>query len=74
MPSSIFGVPIYLAFGIVCFIVVFITGLAGAGWRQRTPEGGPVPMLGQGGMLQTIAAILGILSFVIQVLQWLKII
>jgi uncharacterized iron-regulated membrane protein len=74
MPSSIYGVPIYLAFAIVCFIVVVIAGLARGGWRQRTPEGGPVPMRGQGGMLQTIAAILGILSFVIQVLQWLKII
>jgi hypothetical protein len=72
MPSSIYGVPIYLAVALVSFVVVIVMGLVRGGWRQRAPTGGPVRMRARS-MLQTVAAILGIVSFVMQDLQWLKI-
>ena len=75
MPTSIYGVPIFLAVAVFFFAAAVVIGMMRGGWRHKVPEGGPVPMRsGGGGMLQTLAAILGITSFVMQVLQWLKII
>jgi hypothetical protein len=74
MPSAFYGVPSFLAITIACFAVVVVIGLARGGWGRRGSTGAPVPRSAQGNnMLQTIAAILGIVSFVIQILQWLKI-
>lgn len=72
MPSSLFGLPLYLALAIVFFALVVLIGLA----RGRS-AGGAAPRAERGGFgstLQMISAVLGILSFVMQVLQWLKII
>jgi hypothetical protein len=65
--------PIYLAVTIVCFLIVIALGVMRGGLRRR-PAGGPAPMRAQGNMLQTVSAILGIVSFFMQVLQWLNII
>jgi hypothetical protein len=72
MPSTLYGVPLYLGLAILFFVLVFAIGLV----RGRSHKG-TVPRAASGGIgstLQLISAVLGILSFLMQVLQWLKII
>jgi hypothetical protein len=72
VPSTLYGVPLYLGLAILFFVLVLVIGLI----RGRAHRG-TAPRAARGGLgstLQLISAILGILSFVMQVLQWLKII
>jgi hypothetical protein len=71
MPSTLYGVPLYLGLAILFFVLVFAIGLI------RGRSHGTAPRAASGGLgstLQLISAVLGILSFAMQVLQWLKII
>jgi hypothetical protein len=72
MPTELLGIPIYLAAAIVFLIVAVAIGLlrGGAVQRREMPAKSGAPRLD----LQTISAILGIVSFALQVLQWFKII
>jgi hypothetical protein len=72
VPTELFGIPIYLAAAILFLIVAVAIGLlrGGAAGRREMPAKSGAPRLD----LQTIAAILGIVSFALQVLQWLKIV
>lgn len=58
--------------GILCFALVILIGLI----RGRS-YGGKAPRARSGGIgsvIQMLSAVLGILAFVMQILQWLKII
>ena len=68
MPSEILGLPTYLAIAIGCFIVVILLGVIRGG------RGGSGAERSASNPLQTIAAIAGLLSFAMQVLQWLQLI
>ena len=72
VPADLFGLPVYLAAGILFLVVAVAIGLlrGGAGTRGEMPAKSGAPRLD----LQTISAILGIASFALQILQWLKII
>lgn len=65
MPGEIFGVPIYLAIAIACLVVVVSLGLIRGGGEAGADRSASSP-------LQTIAALAGLLSFAMQILQWLK--
>ena len=70
MPAGIFGIRTYLTIALVCLALVVVIGLTRRG-------GGSAPRASHGGIGQTIqliSAILGIVSFVIQIAQWLKVI
>ena len=72
MPSTLYGVPLYLGLAILFFVLVLVIGLIrGRSHRGTAPRAASG---GFGGTLQLISAVLGILSFLMQVLQWLKII
>jgi hypothetical protein len=72
VPTNLFGIPIYLAAAILFLLVAVAIGLLSGRTRKRdeTPTRSGTPRLD----LQTISAVLGIVSFVLQILQWLKII
>ncbi len=73
MSSTILGLPFYLAIAIASFLLVIVIGLI----QGRLRSGGgdrTAPRAASQSPLQTLAAIVGILSFVMQVLQWLKMI
>jgi len=72
VPTAIFGLPLYLGLAILFFALVFLIGLI----RGRS-YGGKAPRAGSGGIggkIQMLSAVFGILSFVMQILQWFKII
>jgi hypothetical protein len=72
VPSTILGLPLYLGLAILFFVLVFLIGLARGGSHTGT-----APRAAAGGLgskLQMISAVFGILSFVMQILQWLKVI
>jgi hypothetical protein len=72
VPADLFGIPIYLAAAILFIVAAVAIGLlrGGTAGRREMPAKGGAPRLD----LQTISAILGIVSFALQILQWLKII
>jgi hypothetical protein len=72
VPTELFGIPIYLAAAILFLILAVAIGLlrGGAVSRRELPAKSGAFRLD----LQTISAILGIVSFALQVLQWLKVI
>lgn len=67
MLSEIFGVPIYLAIAIACLVVVVSFGLIRGGGEAGADRSVTSP-------LQAIAAVAGLASFAMQILQWLKLI
>lgn len=72
VPSYVFGLPLYLGLAILCFALAILIGLIRGG-----SYGGKAPRARSGGIgsvIQMLSAVLGILSFAMQVLQWLKII
>jgi hypothetical protein len=73
MPDTILGLPFYLAIAIASFLIVILIGLLRGGLRSGGGDRA-VPKSAAQSPLQTLAAIVGILSFVMQVLQWLKLI
>lgn len=76
MPSSLFGIPFYLAAAIFFLVLTLLIAWVRAVRRPRLARrdlGTPPPRSGGGG-LQTLSAVLGILSFAMQILQWLEII
>ena len=72
VPTDLFGIPIYLAAAMLFLVAAAAIGvLSGATTRRgEVPAKSGMPRLD----LQTISAILGIASFALQILQWLKII
>ena len=71
VPDYAFGVPLYLALTILFFGAVILIGPSVAARLGTAPRAGTG---GLGGKLQMISAVFGILSFAMQVLQWLHII
>jgi|GEM_PF-7036353 len=71
MPTELWGVPVYLAAGVLFLAAAVLIGLvrARAGSRREAPARAAFRL-----DLQTISAILGIASFALQILQWLKVI
>ncbi|HXF52499.1 MAG TPA: hypothetical protein VNK52_00100 [Hyphomicrobiaceae bacterium] len=71
MPTELWGVPVYLAAGVLFLAAAVLIGLlrAGTGSRRAAPARAALRF-----DLQTISAILGSVSFALQILQWLKVI
>jgi hypothetical protein len=81
VPSTIFGLSSYLVVAIACLALVLLIGALRGGLSQKQHARGlgvtgppRAAAAGLGGAIQMLASVLGILSFAMQVLQWLKII
>jgi hypothetical protein len=72
VPTELFGIPIYLVAAILFLLVAAAIGLLRGGTSERGEARARSAAFRLD--LQTISAILGIVSFALQILQWLKII
>lgn len=70
MPDTILGFPAYLFLTALFFAIVIVVGLLRGGGGGHPRSGTP----GIGNKIQLASAVLGILSFVMQVMQWLDLI